>query len=722
MDKRPLGIMGAVFFITVTLLSKLGFDKALYALSAFLVAVFFILLKQRKIAFFSLIMSSVLCASCIFYVQDTNFRTYEEYFSGNEMYVEGVICETNYYDKGNNYFIIKTNKINSGNVSIKIRVSGVEKTDRHRLYDKITLKANLYPADKLELFGETYCRPKNIPLIGSCISDTVRITENENKPIMYYILSYRHRLFESVVDMIPNDIGGFIVGITIGEKDLMSKALTEKFNITGTSHILVVSGMHVAILSGFLYWILKRILGNRISSVLSILFIVVFMAFTGFTPSVIRSGCMMILSIGARMFNEKQDSLNTLGLSALVLTAIQPFSVYNVGTLFSYASVFGILLMNEYVMPRLNLMAEKIKFVPIRKALLYSSTLVLLTLSAQIFTFPISVLYNIEFSFISVAANFLISFLSDFVMVVGGIGVVLLSAFPFFGLTKFALGLAILASKLVIAIIYKVAELDEFYVSVTNLRNYIFVALVTLFIFLLVLSNVPSKKKAAVFSLFIAPLFLLSTLIESVYKASIVEFNVLDVGYGMCITINHSGETIMLACGGEDADDISDNLEYLQTDNIKAMYLPVDNNANLVSNAFIIGRRHNVERVITSSEYKFSMCADNVTSADYVRATYWQGKVVIDYYTKKNCSFAVVRIDDECILVNFYGNIKDEYLDEDCKTPDVYVTMYQNTYKTDFTEIKEYVVSNSYEVSVPSTTNNVHVTYNDSSYKKLFIV
>ncbi len=722
MDKRPLGIMGAVFFVTVVILSKFGFDKALCILPIFLIAVFLVLLRQRKIMYFVLIASSVLCAVCIFQVKDNQFTTNEKYFSGKNMCVEGVICETNYYDEGKNYYIIKTDKINSEDVRLKIRVSDVEKLDSHKLYSRVKLKANLYPADNLELFGQSYMKPENICLLGSCVSGTLEIVENESKPIIYYILSYRHRLFDAVADLLPTDIGGFIIGITIGEKELLSDELLNRFNITGTSHIIVVSGMHIAVLSGFLYYVLKRILNFRIASVISIVFVVLFMAFTGFTPSVIRAGAMMIFSFAARMFNEKPDSLNTLGMSAILLTAVQPFSVYNVGTVFSYASVLGILLMNEHILPRFKKYVEKINSQRLRKFTVKTVSIILVSLSAQVFTFPVSVIYNIEFSFISVLANFLISTLCDIVMVAGCIGVVLLSVLPSFIFTKIFFGSSIIISKAVIAIIYKIAEHDEFYMSVTNLQNYMFLAIVLLLLFVLIFSNLTPKRKVKVFVSFLVPVFLLSSLASEIYKMSFVEFRVNDVGHGMCITISHSGETVVLACGSDNTDDVIDNFEYLKTKNIITMYLPVDNNLNLVNCAVFASQCYNVERVITSAEYKFSGISDNVISADYVKTTYWNSKVEINYYTKKNCSFALVKIGNERILVNFYGQIRDEFLSEDCKNPDVYVTMYENTYKTNYSAIKEYVVSNSYEASVPVTADNVHTTYNDSAYTKLIKV
>ena len=103
--------------------------------------------------------------------------------------------------------------------------------------------------------------------------------------------------------------------------------------------------------------------------------------FTGFTPSVIRAGAMMVIVYLGIIAHEKPDSLNSLGIAALVLTAVDPLSVYNVGTVFSFASVFGILLMNEYI---LTFVKEKLNGINnrfLRKPLFNAISLVLVSLS-----------------------------------------------------------------------------------------------------------------------------------------------------------------------------------------------------------------------------------------------------------------------------------------------------------------------------------------------------
>ncbi len=724
MDKRPLGVIGGIFFLTILVISRFGYEKSVILLPVILVAVFLVFLKQQKLKFFAVFASSVLCASLIFGVADTNYRTNEQYFSGRNVTVEGVICERPYIKDNKHKLCIKTDKINGEEVNIKIIVNSSEIPENTELYSKVKLKANLYKVTSYDEGAMRFYKAENICLTGSVVHNSLEAYENNDKPFVYYILSFRYKLFDTIAELLPNNIGGFIAGITMGDKTLMSQNFIEKFRITGTSHILVVSGLHVAIWSGFVYWFLKRFLTRKISSIASIIFLIFFIVFTGFTPSVIRASAMMTIVYLGIIFGEKPDALNSLGIAALVLCIIDPLSIYNVGTVFSFSSVFGILLMNEYV---LSFVKEKLKRINnefLRKIIFNSVSLVLVSLSAQLFTYPVSVLYEIKFSFLSVISNFFISSLCTLAMVAGGAGTVVLAFIPGFFAGKVSLGTSILVSKFILWVIDKLSKYDMFYRNVTTIENYILLFLITLIILLLVFSSMEKKKKLAVFLALLMPVLLVSNYIPMLYKDNVVEFSVIDVGEGMCVTLTHSEEAVMLACSDEYGaiNNITKHLSFRGVNKIKALYLPVNQSASLVAGAYRLKDYFDIEKVVTSAEYKFSQICNNSVSADFVQAEYFLGKVKIDYYTQKDTSFALLRVGNKRILINFYGSLNKENLPSSCINPDVYVTMYSGSYKTDFSSTKEYIISCGYQVSYPVTAAKIYTTMNNSTYIKPILV
>ena len=719
MKKRPLGFIGAIFFITMIILSRFGFEKSLYILPVFIIAVFFVFLKQRNLQFFTVFISSVLCACLIFYVASINFATKEQYFSGENVEVEGVLYEEPYFN-GEYVLYIKTDKVDSKDVSMKIRVNSLTLPQNATLYNKVKLKANLYSVSSLGSDASSSYKADKITHIGSCVNNSLEAYENENKPFEYYLISIKYKFIDTIYNLLPNDVGGFIIGSVFGNKDFMSKNLIGEFKISGVSHILVVSGLHMSIWAGFIYIIFKRLLGVKLSSLVSIGFIVLFMAFTGFTPSVIRAGVMTSFLFISKLLGEKIDSLNTLGISALILTIFDPFSVYNVGTVFSFASVYGIILMDIYVRPKIDSKLLSIKSSFIRKIIRFILTAVLVALSAQIFTFPVSVLYGIKFSFLSIVANTCISAFTTTAMVCGGFGSVLLYFLPDFIISKMIFGISIIFSKIIILIVHKLSAYEELYMNVSVMENYLLLLIVLIVLTLLVFVNMNTKRKVMIFSLFLTPIILVSNLIPAIYRSAYVEFAVINVGKGLCVTFTNGNETVMFGCGGKkySLNEISKYLSERKVNNIKALYLPVDNNVTYTNNARVLSKEINVESVVTSADYKFSYLSENVTSADIITATYFNGKLKIDYFTEKNCAYALATVGDKRILINFYGNLKTESLPQCCINPDIYVTMYSNTFKTEFHASQEYIISNEYSVSVPASVKNLHYTANDDTYIK----
>ena len=162
------------------------------------------------------------------------------------------------------------------------------------------------------------------------------------------------------------------------------------------------------------------------------------------------------------------------------------------------------------------------------------------------------------------------------------------------------------------------------------------------------------------------------------YNDNVVEFSVIDVGEGMCVTLTHNEEAVMLACSDEYGaiNNIRKHLSFRGVDKIKSLYLPVNQNASLVGGAYTLKDIFDIQQIVTSAEYKLSQICENSVSADYVQAEYFEGKVKIDYYTQKDASFALVRVGEKRFLINFYGSLRKENLPSSCINPDVYVTMY----------------------------------------------
>ena len=173
--------------------------------------------------------------------------------------------------------------------------------------------------------------------------------------------------------------------------------LNDNLRTVGLVHIVVASGAHLSILVE----IARRIFGklSRFSGLLlSIIFILFFMALVGFTPSIMRAGIMSILTLIAWYVGHKFAPWRIILIVAAATLVINPMFIINLGWLLSFASFAGIMVLG----PKLATFFygdRQPKFI---------ASVILTTISATLMTLPITLYYFGSISLISVIANLLI--------------------------------------------------------------------------------------------------------------------------------------------------------------------------------------------------------------------------------------------------------------------------------------------------------------------------
>lgn len=158
-------------------------------------------------------------------------------------------------------------------------------------------------------------------------------------------LQFRHQLLLHYrQEGIEGAAYGVIAAMTLGDRSALTPEVRETFNVTGATHVLALSGLHL----GIIYSLLSLLVVGRRFRVLSQLLIVVaiwaFAFLVGLPSSVVRSATMLsiyaLLSLGAR----KRMSVNVLALTAVCMLAVRPLVLFDVGFQLSFLAVLGILL------------------------------------------------------------------------------------------------------------------------------------------------------------------------------------------------------------------------------------------------------------------------------------------------------------------------------------------------------------------------------------------
>jgi len=206
--------------------------------------------------------------------------------------------------------------------------------------------------------------------------------------------------------------------LLLGQRQEISKELSDNYSKAGAIHILAVSGLHVGIILLILSFVLKPLervnKGKLIKLVLVILFLWFFAVLAGMSASVTRAVTMFSAIALGQFFNKRNAVEHSLIFSMFIILLWKPLFLFDVGFQLSYTAVFGII----WVQPVLYQLWKPTFFIVDKGWQLIS-----VSVSAQLGVLPISLFYFHQFPGLFFISNLIII---PFLGVILGLGLVVL--------------------------------------------------------------------------------------------------------------------------------------------------------------------------------------------------------------------------------------------------------------------------------------------------------
>ena len=363
--------------------------------------------KLRRNKTLIIVLATSLLAAVSSYLNYSINIKYLEKFDDTDIKISGKLIDLPYKKQTTTNYLLKVEEVNDKKIrpfNIKLTCSEPLEID---IYDKFTGKIHAYSPKNIPEFNlKAYYRSKNIHILGHIYNYLGYDVEKTVKhDWYYYILKPRYKLLTIPMYLFNSDISGIINAIFLGEKHNIPEETKRNFQDIGVYHLIAVSGVHLSIITQFLFYILKKSkIKIKISYILTTLATILFMAVSGFSVSVMRAGIMtIILFLGAMIFRIP-DSLNSLGLAIFLITLFNPNSALDIGLWMSTFATLGIILfesnIREYIETKLNINQNKI----IKHIILTIST----SLSVSLLTIPIEILFFRKISVIFILSNLLI--------------------------------------------------------------------------------------------------------------------------------------------------------------------------------------------------------------------------------------------------------------------------------------------------------------------------
>lgn len=214
-----------------------------------------------------------------------------------------------------------------------------------------------------------------------------------------------------------------INALLLGQRQEISRELTEDYSKAGAIHILAVSGLHVGIILLILSSLLKPLEriknGKLIKLFLIVLSLWFFALLAGMSASVVRAVTMFSAVAIGIMLNQKNSIEQSLVFSMFLLLLFKPMFLFDVGFQLSYLAVFGIVTIQP-----LLISFWKPKVLLLNKAW----QLVTVSIAAQLSVLPLSLFYFHQFPGLFLVSNLVIVPFLGFILI-GGIVIIVLSVF-----------------------------------------------------------------------------------------------------------------------------------------------------------------------------------------------------------------------------------------------------------------------------------------------------
>ncbi|PFN62056.1 DNA internalization-related competence protein ComEC/Rec2 [Bacillus thuringiensis] len=163
--------------------------------------------------------------------------------------------------------------------------------------------------------------------------------------LMQRILLLRQQAISKVTEMFPEQSGAFMNALLFGDRQQMTFEVEEQYQQFGLIHLLAISGSHIVLLMGIVYFILLRSGATReVATICLIVCIPLYMVLAGASPSVIRASIAGVLMLIAFMCSIRLSSLDALSVTAICMLIYDPYLVFNIGFQFSFVGSFALLL------------------------------------------------------------------------------------------------------------------------------------------------------------------------------------------------------------------------------------------------------------------------------------------------------------------------------------------------------------------------------------------
>lgn len=246
----------------------------------------------------------------------------------------------------------------------------------------------------------------------------------------------RWALTRSIVDDIKPayrdgpELGGFAAALVTGHQAFVPQSLIDEMRDSGLAHILSISGVHMAVVGGFVFfglrwcmaavpWLALRAPIKKVAAGISIVAVAVYLAISGTPAPAVRAAVVAWVAFIAILLDRRALSLRALAIAAFIVILLTPEAVIQPGFQMSFCATAALLALSEAHTPPVREISVPWWVRAFQKAVHGLWLSILLSLVATLATTPFSIAYFNRFSVYGLLSNLFEAPITTFIVMPG---------------------------------------------------------------------------------------------------------------------------------------------------------------------------------------------------------------------------------------------------------------------------------------------------------------
>lgn len=270
------------------------------------------------------------------------------------------------------------------------------------------------------------------------------VASGKGDPFWAALYEFRDAAKSAVNQLLPEPGAALLTGILLGDDRGIPTKLKDDFAATNTAHVIAISGFNISVLAGVLAFLLRRpasLLQTRaltspsagkvvptaaaftrhLSTLLILLFLVLYTLLVGASASVVRACIMGALVILAYEFGRQNWALNALAIAAFLMTLVNPYVFWDVGFQLSFLATLGLLIYAPRIQERVeSWLKPRTDATRARWIVEFSRDALIVSAATFLVTAPLLVAYFHRVSPVGFLTNFLVLPVQPPIMLLGG--------------------------------------------------------------------------------------------------------------------------------------------------------------------------------------------------------------------------------------------------------------------------------------------------------------